>query len=82
MSSDTALTSARQLPVSDGIFCGISGGAAVAAALEVATRPGNEHKLIVTIIPSFGERYLSSILFLGVKQEVGMWKTLLVEESQ
>jgi len=73
VSSEEAIATARQLPTSDGIFCGISGGAAVHAALQLARRPENEGKLIVTIIPSFGERYLSSALFAGLRDEVQAW---------
>lgn len=57
---------ARHLARIEGIPCGISSGAAVAAALEIAARPGMEGKNIVIIIPSFAERYLSTALFEGM----------------
>ena len=58
-----AMQTARRLASTEGIFAGISSGAAVWAAMEVARRTENEGKLVVTILPSTGERYLSTDLF-------------------
>jgi cysteine synthase len=61
--NDDALAIARRAAVEEGLLIGISSGAALWAALEQSKRPENRGKLVVVIIPSFGERYLSTVLF-------------------
>ncbi len=71
VSNDDAFAMARRLAKEEGILCGISSGANVVAAIEVAKRPENKGKIIVTIAPSTGERYLSTALAAEARAEVG-----------
>lgn len=79
VNSTDALEMTQKLPPVEGLFCGISGGAAIVAALRVAARPEAEGKTLVVIVPSFGERYLSTAAFATIREAV---TKLPVEEAK
>ncbi len=69
VTNDEAFAMARRLAKEEGILCGISSGANVHAAVKFASRPENQGRLVVAIIPSFGERYLNTDLFAPYRYE-------------
>merc|ERR1719291_1213321 len=74
VSDDDAVATARTLSMTEGLMCGISSGASVWAAKQLAARAENKGKTIVCIIPSFGERYLSTVLYANLWEEASAQK--------
>ena len=69
VSDADAIATARELATAEGLMVGLSSGASVWAAKQIAARPENKGKTIVCVIPSFGERYLSTLLFQNLWDE-------------
>jgi cysteine synthase A len=70
VSNEDAITYGRLLATQEGIFAGISSGAAIRASIELAKKPENKGKMIVCVLPSTGERYLSTALYADIVQEL------------
>jgi cysteine synthase A len=80
--SEEAVQMAKRLAREEGFLCGVSGGANVCAALQLAKMEENRGKLIVTSLPDFGERYLSSLLYKDIKDECEQAQITTFEEDR
>jgi len=81
ITSDDAIKMARRMVYEEGLMVGISSGAAAKVALDLAAKPENEGKRIVFILPSFGERYLSTALFAEATEKAGNLETMPVPDD-
>ena len=79
VSSQDSIDTARSIVLNEGLMIGISSGAAIHAALEIGKRKENEGKLIVVVVPSYGERYLSTVLFKEIHDECLALPTVSVD---